>query len=113
MIKNMMMSILVCAFATSALAQTKPAAKQVVKPALAQAQNDTLTMSCSDITKLVNSKPEGVVLKTGSNRWDLYVHDSEACQKISAHESSPALVRSKDSRACFIGYTCEDKIDLD
>jgi hypothetical protein len=114
MIKRIMMGALVCAFATSALAQTsKPAEKKLSKPAIAQAQNDTLNMKCADTTNLILSKPEGVVLKTGQNRWDLYVHDSEACQKIGAHESAPAFVRTKDSRACYIGYTCEDKTDQD
>jgi len=80
MIKRIMMGALVCAFATSTLAQTsKPVEKKVVKPAISQAQNDTLNMKCAETTNLILSKPEGIVLKTGPNRWDLYVHDSEAC----------------------------------
>ena len=114
MIKRIMMGALVCAFATSALAQTsKRAEKKVVKPAISQAQNDTLNMKCAETTNLILSKPEGIVLKTGPNRWDLYVHDSESCQKLSTHESAPAFAPTKDNSACFIGYTCEDKPDSD
>jgi hypothetical protein len=115
MLKKLLMSVAIFAVATSAIAQTpKPAAKaKVSKPAITQASNDTLGMTCAAAISAVKSKPEGVVLKTGANRWDLYIHDGEACLKSGGHDNSPAFVRTKDNKACHIGYTCEDLSDSD
>ncbi len=104
MFRKVILGVALCAFATSAFAQTKRA--KPPRPQVSQAQNDTLSMSCAQAHDLVLSKPKGVVLKTGPNRFDLYVHDAEACS--ADDDLTPAFVRTKNIRSCFIGYTCED-----
>jgi hypothetical protein len=109
MIKLTLTALAICAVATSAFSQTqKP--RKFSKPLVTEAQSDTLGMTCSNARSLVLSKPEGVVLKTGPNHWDKYVHDEEACRQIEG-VLAPAFVRTKDVRACNIGYTCEDPSD--
>jgi hypothetical protein len=109
MIKVTLTALVICAVTTSAFAQTqKP--RKIQKPLLTEAQSDTLSMTCSNARSLVLSKPQGVVLKTGSNHWDKYVHDEEACRQTEG-VLAPAFVRTRDVPACNIGYTCEDPSD--
>jgi hypothetical protein len=102
--KILLTGLAICALASSASAQTRK--KSPPKPAsISAAERDTLTMTCAQSQALVRSK-EGIVLRTGPNHFDLYVHDAEACG--SSDDLSPAFVRTKDQRSCHIGYTCED-----
>ena len=62
-------------------------------------------MTCADATKLVLSKPEGITLRTGANRWDHYFHDAEYCPN-GPSDLVPQFVQTKDNGVCNIGYTC-------
>jgi hypothetical protein len=95
-----------CAFTGPTLAQTqsKPTRQLPPRPAVSEAQNDTLQMTCDQTRKIVSSRPDGIVLKTGATRWDRYYHDAEFCGQ--EHDLVPEFVRTKDNQACMIGYTC-------
>ena len=97
-----------CAFAGPTLAQSQSKPKKPLprKPAITEATNDTLQMSCEQGRKLVLSQPQGVVLKTGATRWDRYFHDAEFCGQD--YQLVPEFVRTKDNVACMIGFTCHD-----
>lgn len=77
------------------------------KPVLAAAEADTLHMSCSEATAMVRNKSK-VVLKTSTNIFDLYVKDPSVCTAMD-EDAVPAFVRTKDSRTCNIGFTCDDR----
>lgn len=109
MLKTVLSTLALCVAATSAFAQA-PASKRFPKPAIGEAQSDTLNMTCAAATALVLANPQGVVLRTGATRWDKYVHDAEACGPV-IHELVPQFVRTRDVRACHIGYTCEDRAE--
>jgi hypothetical protein len=109
MLKTLLSTLALSIAASSAFAQA-PVSKRFPKPAIAEAQSDTLNMTCAAATALVLGNPQGVVLRTGATRWDKYVHDTEACGPMK-HDLVPQFVRTKDVRACHIGYTCEDKAE--
>jgi hypothetical protein len=108
MLKKMVIALAVCAIAGPTLAQTqsKPARKLPPRPTIAEAQNDTLQMTCEQGRQQVLSQPQGIVLKTGSTRWDRYYHDAEFC---GPDHLVPEFVRTKDNQACMIGYTCHTR----
>lgn len=109
MLKSVLSTLAFCVAASSAFAQA-PAGKRFPKPAISEAQSDTLNMTCAAATALVLGNPQGVVLRTGATRWDKYVHDGEACGPV-MHELVPQFVRTRDVRACHIGYTCEERAE--
>lgn len=106
MLKKTVAVLALCAFVGPALAQGQPKKPLPRKPAITEATNDTLQMTCEQGRKLVLSQPQGIVLKTGSTRWDRYYHDAEFCGN--AYQLAPEFVRTKDNAACMIGYTCYD-----
>ena len=108
MLKQSLIGIAICALATSALAQT-PKLRKYPKPAVTEAKDDTLNMSCAQASALV-TKSQGIVLKTGPNRWDRYVNSAAACV-AGDHDLTPQFVKTKDNSVCHIGFTCEDKGD--
>ncbi len=111
MLLKAILGISAISIASGAIAQTQTKKKvRIEKPAYAQTESDTLTMTCAQIGTLIKSKPQGIVLKTGANRWDKYVHDAEACGPVE-HNLTPAFVRTKDNMSCHIGFTCEDTMD--
>jgi hypothetical protein len=105
MLRKTIAILALCAFAgpTFAQSQSTPVKKLLPRPAVTEAQNDTLQMTCDQGRKLVLSQPQGVVLRTGANRWDRYYHDTEFCAQ---DHLVPEFVRTKDNQACMIGYTC-------
>jgi len=107
MLKTVISILALCMAASSAVAQA-PVSKRFPKPAVGEAQGDTLNMTCAAATALVLANHQGIVLRTGTTRWDRYVHDAEVCGPV-AHDLVPQFVLTRDVRACHIGYTCEDK----
>lgn len=104
MLRTATFLITICAVTTPGFAQ--PAQKRLPpRPAYSAAMPDTLGMTCADATKLVLSKPEGIALRTGTNRWDYYFHDAEYC-RTGAAELVPQFVETKDNGVCHIGFTC-------
>ena len=77
------------------------------KPVIAAAEGDTLNMTCADATTTVRNKSK-VVLRTSSNIFDLYVRDPSVCTGMD-EDAVPAFVRTRDSRTCNIGFTCDDR----
>ncbi len=106
MLKAAISLVAILAIGSSAFAQQR-ARTPLPRPGLSDAQGDTLQMTCAQATQLVQSRPEGVVLKTGPNRWDRYYHDAEFCPGAQ-RDLVPEFVRTKDTRACHLGFTCED-----
>ena len=92
----------------SAFAQArKPRHPGHPKPLISTAEADTLNMTCADATAMVRNKSK-VVLRTSSNIFDLYVKDPSVCTGMD-EDAVPAFVRTKDSRTCNIGFTCDDR----
>jgi hypothetical protein len=104
MLKTTISLLAICALATPGFAQT---AKKKLPPRApySAALPNTLAMTCADATKLVLSKPEGITLRTGANRWDHYFHDAEYCPN-GPSDLVPQFVQTKDNGVCNIGYTC-------
>lgn len=71
-------------------------------PALA-AGRSTLGLSCQNAAEIVASNG-AVVLSTGPGLYDRYVSSSYYC--ATGETTVPAWVPTRDSRQCFIGYTC-------
>ncbi len=108
MLKAAIIGLAICSMTTATLAQAPARAPgRFPKPPATEAQLDTLNMTCAEAITLVRSRSQGIVLRTGQNRWDKYVHDGEACGPVQ-HDLAPQFVRTKDNRACHIGFTCED-----
>jgi hypothetical protein len=103
MLTKLILCIAICATATSALAQAKRHPR--TKPLITQAEGDTLKMSCAQAASRVRSAGS-IILKTGPNRFDLYVKDGAACT-AQDEDTVPAFVSTKDNYTCHIGYTCE------
>jgi hypothetical protein len=103
MLTRLMLSLVICATATSAMAQAKRSPHP--KPLITQAEGDTLEMSCAQAESRVRSAGS-IVLRTGTNRFDLYVKDGAACSRL-LEDTVPAFVLTKDNNLCHIGYTCE------
>jgi hypothetical protein len=106
MLKKALVVIALCSV-TAGMAHAQARKERLPKPLASEATQDTLDMTCSQAVKLVLSKPQGIVLRTGPNRWDKYVHDAEACGPVQ-RELIPEFVRTKDARSCHIGYTCSE-----
>jgi hypothetical protein len=70
----------------------------------AQARPDTLKMSCSQASALVQARG-GVVLDTGPTLYDRYVRAQNFC--ASSEEMTPSWVMTADNPQCFVGYRCE------
>lgn len=104
MLKSVIFLIALCALTTPGLSQT---AKKKLPPRAPYSASltDTLGMTCAEATKLVLSKPEGVTLRTGQNRWDHYFHDAEYCPN-GASDLVPEFVQTRDNRTCNVGFTC-------
>lgn len=80
-----------------------------LSPAHAQRRPDSLTMSCAAAKSLVD-RAGAVVMQSGPNIYDRYVSHGGHCTL--SEETIPAFVPSADSRACFAGYTCREKEDV-
>jgi hypothetical protein len=64
------------------------------------------SMPCKDVASLV-ANSGAVVLRTGSQSYNLYVTTSDFCPR--AQGIVPAFIQTRDSQACFIGYTCNNQ----
>lgn len=72
----------------------------------AYARPYTPSMSCADARALVRSSG-AVVLSTGDGLFDRYVAHRGYCQRDEV--TRPAWVPTRDSNACKVGYTCEQR----
>ena len=72
-------------------------------PASAQVEGSSTAMTCGQAAALVRSRG-AVVLGTGGRTYDRFVSDRRSCQPTEDVRS--AFVPTRDSRACFVGYTC-------
>jgi hypothetical protein len=70
----------------------------------AEARPDTLKMSCSQASALVQARG-GVVLDTGPSVYDRYVRAQNFC--ASSEGLTPSWVMTADNPQCFVGYRCE------
>ncbi|MHB2166167.1 hypothetical protein [Alsobacter sp. R-9] len=73
--------------------------------AFAQAQADSLTMTCAQAKALVNQRGS-LILGTGPYVFDRYVRDGSFCKfPMKAEES---YVKTKDTSYCLAGYVCSN-----
>ena len=80
-----------CAFATSALAQSS-------RPALH-------TMTCGAAASMIQSRGAAVV-DTGPNTFERLVASEGFCQR--GETAIPYFTPTRDIRACMAGYECRD-----
>ena len=80
-----------CAFATSALAQSS-------RPALH-------TMTCGAAASMIQSRGAAVV-DTGPNTFERPVSNEGYCQR--GETAIPYFTPTRDNRACMAGYECRD-----
>ena len=73
--------------------------------ALAQEGPNARTMQCAAAQTLVKSNGSAI-LNSGPNIFNRYVRDAAFCAEDMY--LAPAWVRTQDSKACFVGYTCVD-----
>jgi hypothetical protein len=71
----------------------------------AQARPDSLRMSCSQASALVQSHG-GIVIGTGPDIYDRFVVGCTFCPDMSYLE--PAWIRTGDNPECYVGYRCRD-----
>jgi hypothetical protein len=64
------------------------------------------SMPCKNVASLV-AHSGAVVLRTGPHNYNLYVTTSDFCSN--AQGIVPAFIPTRDSQACFIGYTCSNQ----
>src|SRR4051812_36018124 len=64
------------------------------------------SMPCKNVASFV-ANSGAVVLRTGPHNYNLYVSTSDYCSNPQG--IVPAFVPTRDSRACFIGYTCSNQ----
>ena len=64
-------------------------------------------MSCAAAKNLVSTRG-AIVLATGPAIYDRYVADNGYCQRD--EDTNPAFVASADTRQCFIGYYCYQRL---
>ncbi|GJE28409.1 hypothetical protein [Methylobacterium organophilum] len=70
-------------------------------PALARIS--TLDLTCAQARGLL-MREGAAVLGTGGQTYDRFVRDASFCQPTEVGRR--AFVPARDTRACFIGYTC-------
>lgn len=73
----------------------------------AQSLPDSLTMSCESARQLVSQRG-AVVLASGPVIFDRYVSTGLSCDPTQM--TRPAWVPTKDTRQCFVGYRCTDRV---
>jgi hypothetical protein len=73
--------------------------------ALAQEGPNARTMPCAAAQALVKSNGSAI-LNSGPSIFNRYVKDAAFCAEDMYIQ--PAWVRTQDSKACFVGYTCVD-----
>jgi len=86
--KKVLVTLAMTAFATGAVAQTRPS---------------TPALTCAQAAQIVYAQG-AVVLGTGGYTYDRYVRDRSFCQ-IDEY-NSPAWVPTRDTSQCFVGYRC-------
>jgi hypothetical protein len=72
---------------------------------VAQEGPNLRTMPCAAAQTLVKSNGSAI-LNSGPNIFNRYVKDAAFCAEDMYLQ--PAWVRTQDSKACFVGYTCVD-----
>ncbi|MBB4039948.1 hypothetical protein GGR34_001595 [Microvirga flocculans] len=73
--------------------------------AYAQSRPMTPGMTCNQARNLVLSRG-AIVLGTGTYTYDRYVRDQRFCEINETIE--PALVPTRDTPQCLVGYRCRD-----
>jgi hypothetical protein len=66
----------------------------------------TTSLTCQNAANLVASQGS-VILATSENEYDKYVKSGFYCD--SGERPVSAWVPTRDSAACFIGYTCQER----
>ncbi len=89
--KRVLAALSLCAFATSAIAQTG-------RPALH-------TMTCTAASSFVSSRG-AVVADTSPNAYQRLVASGAYCQH--GETAEPYFSRTKDKAQCLVGYECLD-----
>ena len=77
----------------------------VAGDALAQSRPYSPRMYCDELAALV-ARRGAVVISTSPTTYDRYVRSRAFCQPTEVTEA--AWIRSADTRACFVGYTCKE-----
>jgi len=77
-------------------------------PAQAQGRPDSMSMSCSAARALVQ-RSGAIVMQSGPGIYDRYVDHRGFC--TISEEVDPAYIRTRDSRQCFVGFTCRERED--
>ena len=71
--------------------------------ASAQNRPSTVTMTCGEAARLVQSQG-GIVLGTGGPTFDRFVANRSFCEPTEAVKR--AFVPTRDTPACLVGYRC-------
>jgi hypothetical protein len=67
-------------------------------------REDTQTLTCRQAHAIVRNTPEGAVLYSGA-LFDRYYANERVCYAL-RQTIRPALVPTRDTPQCLIGYTC-------
>lgn len=67
----------------------------------AEARPDARRMTCNKAANLVKSRG-AVVMTTGKNTFERIVASRNFC-----HSTQKMILRTKDSKRCFVGYICK------